>query len=223
MSDSAPIVFAPMFNTRGRHDATGAFQPEADAFCRARGGTPTLIANTMPAEAMRAQVFLRLIPDPAIQVRTVAFFCHGSGGSIQFGFNRANVDQLAAAIAEAVDVRIVLYACNTARGSKAEGQMAEFGGDGGFADALRDALCRAGAVNCQVDAHTTAGHTTRNPFVRRFLGMGSRVGGVGGFWIVSPTNRPLWAKWRRALREGSLRFDFPFLSIAEIHERLTAA
>jgi hypothetical protein len=214
--DSAPLVFAPQFNTRGRRDATGAFQPEAEAFCRARGGVPFLVGNTLDAPAMRAQVYGQI--DRAVgPVRTVACFCHGSGTGIQFGFNRRNAIDLALAIAKVStpDVRVALYCCNTAGGPGV-------GGDGGFADSLRDALCRAGAVQCQVDAHTTAGHTTRNPYARRFLGMGSAVGGVGGLWIVAPRST-LWAKWRRALRDTSLRFDFPFLSIAEIHARLMAA
>jgi hypothetical protein len=114
---------------------------------------------------------------------------------------------------------VALYCCSTGAASSADA-YAEFGGDGGFADRLRDALCVAGGVHCTVDAHTTAGHTTMNPYVRRFEGRGSRVGGVGGFDLVSPKSGDLWRRWRRALRETSLRYRFPVMSVAEIHDWL---
>lgn len=204
------VAFAPQFNTAGRKDATGAFQPEARAFLRVVGdGSLVLIDNRKPEAAMRAQVLAALSPGTL----TVAFFCHGLGKRIQFGFGLAHVALLASALAGDRNRRVVLYACNTGKGNE------PVGGDGGFADELRDALCRAGCVDCRVDAHTTAGHTTCNPYVRRFEGMGSPVGGVGGYWLVAPGSA-LWTKWRTALRDTDLRFRFPFMSVAEIHREL---
>jgi hypothetical protein len=50
--------------------------------------------------------------------------------------------------------------------------------------------------------------------------MGSPVGGAGGFYIVHSAQKGISKKWRAALRETNLRFDFPFLSVAEIHRTL---
>lgn len=212
------IAFAPAFNTPGKHDATGAFQPEARAFLKHHGATGGLflISNRNTEEAMRKQVLGVLKPGAFEQYTTltVAFFCHGRKARIQFAFDVTNVDLLAKAIAAAQGnelANVVLYCCNTAGGPGV-------GGDGGFADSLRDALCRAGSVNCQVDAHVGKGHTTERPYVRRFEGRGSPVGGVGGYMLVSPGMK-LWPKWRKAL-QGRMRYDFPFLTVGEIHERL---
>lgn len=224
------IAFAPAFDTHGRHDATGAFQPEARAFLKHNGAEAGLflISNRNTEDAMRKQV-LGVLSDASAaggdEYPTIAFFCHGLGRKIQFGFDVRNVDQLAAAMKGlkgwALHARVVLYACNTGMASKKE-QYEPVGGDGGFADALRDAMCRADLVWARVDAHTTAGHTTRNPYVRRFEGMGSPVGGVGGYMLVAPGTK-LWPKWRKALRDTNLRYDVPLMSVSEIHERLVGS
>lgn len=223
------VAFAPAFNTNGRKDATGAFQPEATAFCKQnKNGVVILVDNRRDGPSMRTQVIDAIrqsSPRPA-WMKAVAFFCHGLGRKIQFGFDVRNVDELAKAINDSCDagtagVRVVLYACNTGMASLGE-QYKPVGGDGGFADALRDALCRSGMTTCQVDAHTTAGHTTRNPYVRRFEGHGSPVGGVGGYILVAPGSK-LWRPWVKALRETDLRHEFPFLTAGEIHQRLLGA
>jgi hypothetical protein len=215
------LALAPRYNTGSKKDTTGAFQPEARAFLRFVGiGDPVLIDNRTSETDMRRQV-LSALADPRICTGgepVVAFFCHGQSRKIQFGFGLAHADLLAKAIAAGSQrARVVLYACNA--GMDVRG--APVGGDGGFADVLRDALCRVGCVDCVVDAHTTAGHTTRNPYVRRFEGRGSPVGGIGGSFIVQPGSA-LWRKWQAALRDTDLRFEFPFLSIGEIHNRLVS-
>jgi len=226
------LMFVPMYNTKGRKDATGAFQPEAEAFLKVLGApydkaNLLTIDNRRPAKDMARSVIDKLNAVKGID--EVAFFCHGSTGGIQFGFNRRNVAELAAALASATaedDLTVALYCCLTGGASDDR-----HGGDGGFADLLRDELCKAGIVNCRVDAHTTAGHTTWNPFVRRFEGMGSPAGGAGGYFIVPPGSKS-WARWRKALRSdapflgrGGLpaRFAFPMLSTAEIHRSLGAS
>lgn len=75
-----------------------------------------------------------------------------------------------------------------------------------------------GDTRCVVEAHVTAGHTTQNSQKKRYLGMGSPVGGVGGNWIVAP-GTPLFVKWRKAL-QTDFRFKFHWLDIADIHQYL---
>jgi hypothetical protein len=218
------LVLAPRHNTGAKKDATGAFQPEARAFAQRHGVPESQVVhvdNRLSKPAMRRAVLAAI--DAARSagggLEAAALFCHGWRTGIQLGFGSGTVGPLAEALARAPGVRVALYACNAARGSSGD-DAAAIGGDGGFADLLRDALCARGAPDCQVDAHATAGHTTRNPYVRRFSGMGSPIGGAGGFFIVSPSQKPLFAAWRRALRDTDLRYDFPFLTVAEIHAAL---
>jgi len=217
------LVLAPLYNTGTKKDATGAFQPEALAFAKQHGvpkAQVVWIDNHLSKPAMRKAVLGAIAKAIAENgpLEAVAIFCHGWMDGIQLGFTRANVGDLAKAIAAVKNVCVVLYACSTAKGDS--GSAAGTAGDGGFADLLRDALCQAGAVDCQVDAHTTAGHTTKNPFVRRFQGMGSPYGGAGGFFIVSPSQKQLFAKWRKRLAGTDLRYDFPFMTVAGIHSVL---
>jgi hypothetical protein len=102
-----------------------------------------------------------------------------------------------------------------------EDDLTEFGGDGGCADEMRDAMCRAGMVNCRVTAHATVGHTNKNRWCKFFDGQGSPVGGVGGQMPVPPNN-PLWKKWQKALRDEKtgFKYAFPYMSIANIHNYL---
>lgn len=144
----------------------------------------------------------------------VAVFCHGYTTGMQTGHDLATVDSLAECIAlrSSDTVLVPLYACDTAdtRARKATG------GDGGFADALRDALSVRGKRG-HVDAHTTTAHTTKNPHVRRFH-MDGEARGTGGDWLVAPGS-PKWRAWRAALR-GPMRFAFPLLTQAEIDAAL---
>lgn len=205
------VTFAPMYNTGTKKDATGAFQPEMMEFCALfdPSAPPHLVDNHGTKSAMRARILGHIqYASPTI----CAFFGHGWRTGIQFGFGIANVKELAKALAYGcTSVRVVLYACST-------GDGAGPGGDGGFADALRDALCVAGAPFCQVDAHDRPGHATRNPYVRRFMGQGSNVGGTGGQWIVAPGSA-LWGRWKAALA-GDLRLRFPMMDVGEIHAEL---
>jgi hypothetical protein len=216
------IAFAPKFNTKGRKDATGAFQPEARAFLKFHE-QPTehlfLIDNTSSPEAMRQAVIsaLKEFGDPLCGV---AFFCHGTRRGIQLGFDF----QTAAALASAIypdpgHLSVPLYACDTGRDRDANrlDDLEAIGGDGGFADMLRDALCRDGISGCNVDAHTTAGHTTRNPNVRRFRGA-SAAGGPGGYYIVPQRSRN-WKTWRKMLLT-TFRYEFPFLDDDDIYVRI---
>ncbi len=211
------ILFAPDRNTPGKHDAGGAFIPDSQAFAKHHGITTPIVRVDISADdsARRAQIHTALASGSGL-LETVAFFCHGYRTGIQLGYTIHNVADLARAIAASSlkNVRVILYACSTGGGNGP-------GGDGAFADQLRDALCAQGATECQVDAHTTAAHATRNPYVRRFEGRGSPVGGTGGQWLVAPESK-LWGVWRRGLNTD-LRFRFPFMSVAQLHAELLAA
>ncbi len=220
------LTLAPRYNTPGKHDATGAFQPERAAFSSLID--PLACYYTVDNHATKPKMRLAILSEIHVVAPTLfAVFSHGWRTGIQFGFGLANVDELAVELARGcTSVRVALYCCSTGSGPGV-------GGDGGFADMLRDALCRAGAPHCQVDAHDRSGHCCRNPFVRRFDGMGSASGGIGGHWIVAP-NSALWKRWVVALKSdggpggssgplGPLRFRFPLMDVAEIHAELAAA
>jgi hypothetical protein len=212
--------FRPAHNTPGKKDVTGAFAPELTAFCRAWNDSTieTLVVdNRLPMAKQRASV-LRAIRDAEVAAETVAFFCHGWKGGIQLGFTNAHVDKLASALADVWVENVVLYCCST--GGDVQTKKSSPGtGDGSFADRLRDALCQKGRTHCRVVAHTTVAHTTKNPYVRFFDGMGSKIGGAGGYFPVAPGSE-LWPKWRRALQSTDLRFRFPAMDVEDIHAEL---
>ncbi len=204
------LAFVPLYNTGKKRDATGAFQPEAHAWSLVVGGAEIVGVDNHQQPPARRRAVLGAIREH--RPERVAFFCHGWTGGVQVGFDVSSLRGLAEALASCSAPNVTLYCCLTGKG--------EGDGDGGFADRLRDALCAAGATYCRVDAHTTAGHTTRNPYVRRFEGSGSPVGATGGQWIVAPGSS-IWGRWRRALT-GDLRFRYPDLEISEIHDELVA-
>jgi hypothetical protein len=222
---TAPVlVFAPEYNSPGKSDATGAFRPEARRFAQLMGGRLVHVDNRK-VHGERGEVVLdEIARHSAGPWRTIAFFCHGTPHDIQLGFKRATVRELAKYIAKTSerDVRVLLYCCSTASTIRTLLGKA-VGGDGGFADLLRDALCEQGATHCRVVAHDTVGHTTKNPYVRFFDGAGSPIGGAGGTQVVRPSSK-LWTPWREALNgqfmAGDFRFRFPYLEIGQIHEAL---
>jgi hypothetical protein len=215
------LIVTPDRNTPGRKDFSGAFLPESLAFAvRAnvhsvdRDEIRTVRIDLGGSGAARRAQLITAIAECERPLELVAFFCHGLMRKLpQLGWDTGNVAELATALAARMPIgaRVVLYACSTAAGSGT-------GGDNGFADRLRDALCAAGAIDCQVDAHFGAGHATMNPRVRRFEGRGSHTGGVGGAWIVPPGS-PKWRAWIAKLKTP-YRFDFPFLPLASIHAAL---
>ena len=220
-------------NTPGRKDATGAFVPEARAFAKVHG-VPKELQIGMPlhgvSAAKRRQKTFEAIYQASRKelLDCIAFFGHGWPRGIQFGFSRKHAHALARSLTECCvsDVKIVLYACLAAENDKRDKDHANVGPgtDGGFADVLRDEIARLGLVLGQVDAHKTAGHTTWNPYVVRFLCDAVedyREGGQGGAWIVAPGSQ-FWKPWMKALdnKRGGLRYRFPFLSELEIKAEL---
>ena len=150
----------------------------------------------------------------------LALFGHGLRNSIQTGHDIASIPALADLLAEhsARPLRVELYACDAARDNdrdKRDDVRDAVGGDGGFADLLRDALAERG-VTGHVDAHAKTGHTTKNPHVRRFsMDDGP---GKGAAFLVDPKS-PHWRAWVRALK-GDLRFRFPLMTREQIEAAL---
>ena len=201
------VVFAPLHNTGGKHDAD-EFHREAHAFCRTNGVADQvhLIDNRAPTNMRRDQVEARIEALPPRSLDVLAIFAHGWPTGLQTGHTLSTLPSLAKALSRAAvgPLSVVLYACSTAAdddGSDADERAPGPGGEGGFADCLRDALA---AQNCPATiwAHTVRGHTTRNPYVRVF-----RPGhAVGGEWLVEPRSAG-WPQWVSALR-GERRFTF---------------
>jgi hypothetical protein len=218
------LCLVPDQNTPGKRDVSGAFFPEARAFARHHGADPDEVVQRFPSALPLPQ--RRAACVKAIQVSdqldVLAFFCHGWRDGLQAGFTRSNVLALARLIAMHAnpDAHVLLYACQTGRDGDAQesdDKLPGPGGDGGFADELRDA-CEVLGRRITVMGHTTAGGTTANPFARRFS---PGYGGMGGTWYVEPESA-LWRPWVRALRDprSSLRYRFWSMTAQEIAEEL---
>ena len=218
------LIMHPLHNSGTKRDATGAFIPEARAYAkhlRAMVGDALYEwrievhgFDNRAGKLQRRREVEDLLRD-GDPVDTVALFCHGLARGIQTGHDLATVTTLAEALVVAAGpskrLVVTLYACDAAD-SPGDGP----GGDGGFADALRDALSERG-ITGHVDAHVTTGHTTRNPYVRRFW-IDGQAAGTGGDWLIAPGS-PKWRAWVRALK-GPMRFRFPWLTPAEIDAAL---
>jgi len=167
----------------------------------------------------------------------VAFFGHGGnigsqypGGWINLHYNsNPNGDGYVQYMAEALDLCIsdgaviVLYACLVGAGpdsskTKWANQDPEWVTEGSFAKLLQDRLSRKWGKSTTVLAHTTAGHTTKNPMV-------VAIDDFGTTWVVEPGSSDVarwnytWDNWSYQLKaEGvesgnTLRFDYPLYHI----------
>lgn len=204
------LAIAPAHNSPGRKDASGAFLPESRAAVALHGGAMVSLDNRLSDDARRRWAQDTLASFAGAGFEAVAFFCHGFRDGLQTGHRRAHVRELALAI-QATGAQIaILYACDAGRDAdrdRADDVLPGPGGEGGFASALA-------AEGLRVDAHTTAAHTTINPFVRRFDRSST------GDWIVEPRSAK-WAAWARRLRSDRVfRLTFPLLSADEIRAAL---
>ena len=228
LSAQRVLAFAPRFNTAGKRDATGAFQPEARALVRlaSKGSELVLVDNSKGMPTRRKELLSVIAARAGKGFTSVAFFCHGLRSSIQLGLRSLLAPQLAAAISNltdgAQDVVVPLYCCSTGADHDGDALSAPGTGDQSFADKLRDALCAAGAAYCRVTAHSTVGHATMNPMVVFMDGMGSLHGGVGGYAPVTPGSIN-WRTWKRTLRlpSSTLRLRMPYMTPEAIHAELS--
>ncbi|NIQ90998.1 MAG: hypothetical protein GWM98_04615 [Nitrospinaceae bacterium] len=220
-------------NSHGRKDATGAFIPEAQNFGDTHGvplHRRVALNLSVRNYSKRRQMTLDAIEAVPIlePLDCIAFFGHGWPNGLQFGFTRKEIPALVEVLINRCNLsaRIVLYACLAAENDDRDLMHGNVGPgtDGGFADMLRDEMVRQGFEWGWVDAHKTAGHTTWNPFLVRFLHESVTditAGGIGGAWLVAPRSQ-YWTAWKEALRDkvGGLRYRFPFMTEIEIKAEL---
>lgn len=209
------LAFVPNRASKAKPRDRAFFRTSADLWAHRHGGDIVEVdIGLVPVDRCRQVV-------AAVEQRApdvVAFFCHGLRDRLpQLGITLGTVGTLGAAIAAgATAPRVVLFACSTGD-DLIPGPDGPPGGDGGFADSLRDAMVKAGALGVRVDAHDRAGVATTNPFVRRFEGPEDKEH-VGGSWLVEPRSA-LWLRWRSwVAARGWL--EFPLLTREEIAERI---
>jgi hypothetical protein len=167
-----------------------------------------------------------------VEPTTIALFCHGSKHWIYgIGYNRDTIQLLAQYIKESVPtydkVHIILYACSCGKG---KGNSYPVGGvpkKAGVAMMLADHLAMLD-VRFKIMAHTTRGHTTRNPncvFIE--LGGGHIIKKTVvkrvSWWQgrKNPKGRKRWLEWVKRLRTDRWwRFKFSYRDIPQIHAML---
>ncbi len=203
-------------------DYTGAFLPEALAFMKfhnipSSNHLRVDITKTESTRRQRIYDFIRKRKKEIGEIDGIAFFCHGLTRKIQLGIRISDLENFSYLLKEVVNaekntITIALYCGST-------GTNPGVGGDGGFADKLRDSLCQVGLTQCSILTHSVSGHTTKNVMKKKFDGMDSPVGGTGGLSIVNP-NTVLWNKWKTAITTTNFRYKIPFMTIAEIHKEL---
>lgn len=208
MASGPKLAIAVTFNRPGKKDGD-EFGREAESLEK-RHGFHLVKLNEDNYRKMRDAVF------ESVRVhrpKQLAIFCHGLRRSLQV-LKWSDLEEfcgLFAANRPPGRVRICLYACSA--GGPQDGPDH---GDGSIADAMRDLLW-GHRVESIVYAHTTAGHTTRNPHVRVFRS----PAGMGGFDLVSKRSA-LWRRWVSLLahRRSALRLDFPWIEPEELLVRL---
>lgn len=206
------LAFAPIHNTPNKHDAD-YFGRLADRWAKEHGGTVYRFDNSKPMEERRPLVINKIIAAPET-LSHVAFFCHGWVDGIQAGIRRNTAAGLAANLRHHDCSLVTLFACSTA-----DGKPGGTSGDGGFADVLRDEMCKAGLTRCRVDGHDRPGDAVYNPYVRRFDGNGTLAGANGGAWIVDPADDETFHRWSSWLHAGGWS-RFSTMTVAEIHAEL---
>lgn len=217
------LLFAPDRDTPDETDS-GEFVSRARSFVSLHGGAFVSFDNEKPMRA-RALMCLGALAEHTGDLSYIGTCCHGWGTGVQAGFVTAQshmiapfVDALADAMAHAAVpsevLTVPLYSCSTASDITS-----------GFAATLSRLLYARG-VRHRVYGHTTAGHATRNPYVRVWgEGWDARPDHphlLGGSWLIDPTSAE-WKPWVHALHQpgNDLDLRFVFMSrdaiAAELH------
>ena len=204
------LVFHTSTNRKGKHDASGAFNPEARAFQKLHEipdehmlGIPHGLKPWTRRKRFENQC--RAHADGTFDA--VVYFGHGTPRGLPgLGYRVGNDghDRMASIVASVLSSsgRVVLYACLAGKGF-------------GFADRLAVSL-RYRDPKAEVIAHLSKGHTSWNP-VCEYSGRGK---GRTGLPIIGRRNA-LWQKWVKRLREDqAFRLSFPFMDVLEIAREL---
>jgi hypothetical protein len=224
-TDKNILVAYSNTNSHGKHDASGAFAPEAKAFAKFHGvPDENVVGMKLPkvAKRRRRERTMDAIATAGKDrlLDAIALFGHGWPQGIQFGFNREHIPSLVDHLAQYCrpDLKVTLFACLAAENDVRDRNVMNLGPatDGGFADLLRDEMVRRGLDRGWVDGHKTAGHTSWNPFLVRFLCVDvddPEVGAEGGAWLVAPRSET-WKQWCAKLKDqkSGMRYRFPFMA-----------
>jgi hypothetical protein len=177
----------------------------ASLFC-SEYGAQEIVVDNQTARAEQRRTIAKAFADAGKPLDGVAFFCHGYPIGLQLGFKVPQVEDLADLIATHCrpGAFVALYACSTA--------FSKEGGAKPFAARLSEAVAQEGLQGVVIDAHTTAGHTTFNPYVKRYVG-------DTGDWLVRPHSL-VWRRWRQSLPKGLWK-TFPTMTRDEIHSLLS--
>lgn len=211
------FVFYPAFNNppdeHNPHgnDATGAFQPGAQAYRRLYEGMGKTVVmcqfdNHQPGPRRREQILNAMgIGAGDGWFDAIVYFGHGVRDHIvTAGFG----PQTVASFNDAVwangqyDVKVVLYACSCAE-------------DNGIAARISESMYPWAQEGYRVFGHKVLGHAFRNPIVRHYPNSGSVSGaqtcpeGQGTAWraALADSGSTLWAR-------------FPFMTTEEVAAEL---
>ena len=229
MNPAASLAICPTHNAKGKRDVTGAFLPEARAFTELRAAEGGVFAemhqfDNRAAKWRRRREVEGILDAAPYPLTHVAIFCHGYRRGLQTGHTTFSVSRLAAAIARnsTASASVALYACDTARdgdNQRNDDTKPGPGGEGGFADKLRDELLAHGMRGGHIDAHPVTAHTTKAPYVRRFY-VEPEAQDLGGDWLIAPGSAQ-WRVWRLKLRQDRrFRLSFPLMSTEAIRAAL---
>lgn len=254
------LIVTPDRNHHG-NDWSGAFKPEAERLVKIHGLHPTTSRLSISLDGnnhqRRKQLQDALVHNHihatnhsrSVPVGTgwVVFLCHGWASGIQVGWGLDNLPALAETLATvaAPTLKVTLYACSTAESygdNTPDPPMPEPhtivnypGGDGGFADILRDCLSksfsqRGIAWTGWVDAHDRKGHCTSNPYVKRFYPASNPSHNALGADFLIPPGQPIWQRWNAILHDRdhdsdqsrTLRLRYPLMTHDQIIAELIA-
>lgn len=236
MTDKNILVIYSSQNSGKKHDATGAFIPEAKAFAKVHSVPKrNVIGMKFPRVkkyVRREQVYEAIeTVGSSAPIDAIAFFGHGWPDGLQCGCNRKDIPELVECMQPYCksDVKVTLYACLAAENDVKDRQIKDLGPatDGGFCDVLRDEMVRHGMDAGDVTGHKTHGHTRWNPYWVRFLCSAvtnPEEGATGGAWLIEPGSQ-LWKPWVKALKDkkGGLGYRLPFMQQVDIYAELMGA
>lgn len=201
------LVVHPDRDHREETDS-GEFTAQAKRIALLHAGERVEFDNESPYANRGATVLNALAEMPPRSLSWFATCCHGWSQGVQAGFDLRGgshgllVSQLVIALARVAKPGapfvVPLYSCSTASDTLH-----------GFAAALARGLSQAGVAHW-LYAHTTAGHATRNPYVRVWDETRE------GQWLVEPGSAH-WHRWVHLLHDGST-FDvtYPWMTPDEL-------